>query len=423
VLKVVIACALLMMCVEATRLCYADWLERNETAEGFERAVGVVPQDAWSHLELALHLAYTAPARAQAEFSEAVRWNPRDSRSLIELGWKAESAGDYPRAERFLVEAARVDTQFFPKATLAIYYQRRGDKDRFWTWARSAIQMDPRNQSLFRLAAYVAGENAKVASLLNLDSEVGLASFLDFTIDSSRLGEVAEIAGALSRFGRREHQTRVLAACDFLIRSGRTGEALAVWRAASRGGLISYAAEEAEAGHVTNPEFRETPLGAGFDWRLPGQTAGVEVARLTAPAALRIRLTGDQPERCELIGQYLAVPGPAELVLTVSFRTTDLPHDSGFRWMVLNAASEAVIGKQENWLHTPEGTSGNTEWTEEQIRFQVSRGTAAVRIVLVYERAPGTVRAQGDIALNRVEVSSVASRVGAAVPHQEHHER
>jgi hypothetical protein len=276
--------------------------------------------------------------------------------------------------------------------------------------------MDPRSQSLFQLAAHVAGENAKVAALLNLDSPVGLANFLDFAIASRRSAEVAEIAIALSRFGHREDQARVLAACDFLIQSGRSGEALAVWRAASRGGLISYPPEDAEAGHITNPEFRETPLGAGFDWRLPERTAGVEVARLTAAATLRIRLTGDQPERGELLGQYLAVHGPAEVVLSVSFRTTDLPRESGLRWMVFDAGSGAIVAKQANWLSAPEGT--NLQWAEERMRFHVASETSAVKVVLMHERVPGTVRAQGDIALNRVQVSSVPTRT---VPNQEHH--
>lgn len=404
---------LLAACREAVRLSYADWMASQETREGMEHAAAVAPENAWPHLALALLLAEADPRRSEAELAEAVRRDPWDSRSLIELGLRAEVAGDFTRAERLLLAAAGVDALYVPRWTLANYYFRRGDEGKFWTWARRAVVMAPADMTpLFRLAADVGGPSGDVASLLRLDRPEQWNGYLGFAMANGRAREVAEAAGILSRFRRREDRPAILAGCDFLTRSGHVDEALEVWRAAGRNGLIPYSADEARAGRVTNPEFQETPLGAGFDWRIPAQ-GGVEAARLESPAALRIRMTGQQEERCELLWQYIPVRGPAELILSVSFRTEDLPRDSGLRWMMFDAVSGAVAGREEDWL-------SRDDWGEEQIRFRVPGGTNAVRLSLVYERAPGTVRAQGDIALRSVQLS-VAVAGGLAVPNEKEH--
>src|SRR5262245_9781933 len=94
---------------QAARVTYADWLTRRATAESLRRAVARTPENAHAHLTFALLVQDAEPAAAKAHFEQAVRHNPWDSRSLVELGLLAENTGDYGDAERLLLEAARVD--------------------------------------------------------------------------------------------------------------------------------------------------------------------------------------------------------------------------------------------------------------------------------------------------------------------------
>src|SRR5215831_19085188 len=109
---------------QSGRIVYADWLVRQGKPESLERATAIVPEAANTYLMLALLLQESRPAIAKAHFEEAVRHNPRDSRSLVELALLAEKAGDYQGAEKLLLTAARVDALFFPRWSLANFYLR-----------------------------------------------------------------------------------------------------------------------------------------------------------------------------------------------------------------------------------------------------------------------------------------------------------
>ena len=78
---------------------------------------------------------------AVAEYRGLPHDSPRSSASWIAEGLAAEEAGDFTRAERALLEAARIDRQYLPAWTLANFYFRRGAAEKFWPWARHAARM------------------------------------------------------------------------------------------------------------------------------------------------------------------------------------------------------------------------------------------------------------------------------------------
>ena len=165
------------------RLGYADHLFRSGTPEGVKRAVELAPgnaryQDHWAAI---LEDSGKDPAAALAAMEAAVASNPRDSSSWMELGLRAERDGDLQKAERCLLEAARVDRQYDPRWTLANFYFRKSDWENFWLWAREAAAMSYGDSAaLFRLGWRATQDPALILSRAIPDQPQVLARFIGF---------------------------------------------------------------------------------------------------------------------------------------------------------------------------------------------------------------------------------------------------
>ena len=393
--RVILAMALGWAAWEAARLGYADWVAQAKTREGLERGIRIAPENSRNYALLGRLLAASDAAGSEAAFQGAVLRNRWDSESLIELGLWAEARGDRGRAERLLGEAARVDALYLPRWTLANYYFRRGDARQFQHWAREAARMGYGDLTpLFRLAVLMAGEQGDVPKFLGLEKPDWLANYLSFAMSSKRLHELAPCARKLAWWRRAEDQGVVLAACDALAGEYKVEEALRVWEDACRSGLVGLPPEEAERGGVTNGEFRHAPLGAGFDWRIP-RHEGTEAGMIEPGRTLRIRLTGNQPERCELLAQILPVRRGGDFLLEVEYRTWGLARESGLAWRIVGLETAGRLG----WL-------SSESWTTAKAPFRIPDGVKLLRLALWYERAAGTVRAEGEVAVRAVRWSA-----------------
>lgn len=87
-------------------------LRRGQTSEAQAElaslAADIPPEDATLHEQAGrLFVRAGQPGKAVAEYEAALRNNPRQSQWLEEAGYAAFAAGDYPKAETFLVRAAR----------------------------------------------------------------------------------------------------------------------------------------------------------------------------------------------------------------------------------------------------------------------------------------------------------------------------
>src|SRR5579864_5226014 len=132
--------ALLLASYWSCRLALADWLFRANTPASVARAVALDPGNAAYHAWLA-EIQEHDGRDPTPELETAARLNPSDSAVRIRLGLRAESQRDFARAEKYLLEAAQIDKLFLPRWTLANYYVRVGDADKFWPWARQALEM------------------------------------------------------------------------------------------------------------------------------------------------------------------------------------------------------------------------------------------------------------------------------------------
>src|SRR5689334_2326806 len=146
----------------STRLAIANAYYNIGTPEALERAAALNPYDAQYRSWLA-ELKQHQDRDAGRDLWTAVRLNPYHSSAWIRLGLDAELRADYPQAERFLLEAARIDKQFEPRAALANFYFRRENYPQFWQWTRLAFQMGYGDLSpLFQLCTQTGASPAEV---------------------------------------------------------------------------------------------------------------------------------------------------------------------------------------------------------------------------------------------------------------------
>jgi len=169
----------------------------------------------------------------------------------------------------------------------------------------------------------------------------------------------------------------LLAACDFLIDTKETQQAAFLWA------YLGYPKPEG----VTHPDFETPRLGAGFDWRLE-HPAGITHIPLDSPAAVRVRLSGEQPESCLLLRQALAADHTRRYRLTWQARSEGLHQPSGIAWRIGNQTIPVI--PSENW----------------------SEGAAMVTVPpdpawleLVYQRPQGETRAAGFVELRQVKLT------------------
>ncbi len=97
---------LLAAAIWSVRLGCADYQIRQETLGGTERAIALTPDQSEYYARLAWLVSGDDPRKAEAALHRAVALNPWDARSWIELGLRAEAAGDDAAAQQCLLRAA-----------------------------------------------------------------------------------------------------------------------------------------------------------------------------------------------------------------------------------------------------------------------------------------------------------------------------
>jgi hypothetical protein len=362
----------------------ADYFYRADTLEGAARAVQLDPANARYHAWLA-EMQEHEGIDPEPELERAAALNPRDSSARIRLGLAAEQRGDLARAERDLLEAARIDRQFDPRATLANYYFRRNAPEPFWRWARDAFAVGYGDLTpLYRLCWRMTDDPAVVRAALSGD-HVTLSSYLGFLLGEDRLDAAAPVGREVGAQATAADRDLLLATVDRLLESGRPAAAVDVWNPLCGGLLACSPLDPGRGVSLTNPEFRFAPIGRGFDWRVSHEPE-ITAAREASPPSLRISLSGRQPESCELLAQVVPLAAQRRYRVRMEYRTTGAPVGIGLRILSAEAALRA-----------------NEEWTSAELFF-TSEAAAAARLAVVYQRTPGSTRAEGSIAVRHVEL-------------------
>jgi len=377
--------------VWSIRLGWADYWFRQQTLAGTQKALEITPGQAAYYYRLALLASDDHPARAVEALKRAVALNPADAQSWIDLGLQYEAGGDNARAEQCLVRAVEEDAQYLPRWTLANYYFRRNDPPRFWFWAKRAAAMaygDP--LPLFRLCGQME-EDGKLIDRLAIRNPSVRASYVSYLVGQDRIDLVGPPSRRVLEENRQDDTPLLLAVCDRLLDRSRVGEALAIWNGLAETHRIPFDARSSTIPSLlVNGAFAVAPTSQGFDWRLP-EVEGVSAASEESPGGLRLTFSGRQPERCEVLVQYVPVQEIRKYKLTFRYRTSGIAAATGLAWRIADRNSG-------NGLAEGRDLSAEEE-TQAQVFFDTPPGCRLVRVSLLYRRSLGTTRIAGFIVL------------------------
>jgi tetratricopeptide (TPR) repeat protein len=394
-----LALCMLGACYSALRLAYADHLAQTESADQVQRAVMIAPDNAnyWLHWA---DLQEAAGRSGGPGITRAVEADPFNAEVWIRAGLNAEMRGDFEHAEQYLLRAARQSAQFEPRWTLANYYFRRNDDEHFWPWARSAIiwaQEDP--TLLFELLWRTRADPDTIVSRAIPDDGKVLRAYLGFLLHNDRSDAAQAVARKLEPRVSAEDRDVLLRYTDYMLNKRCWQAALSSWNALCLRKVLPY--DPLIPGHgqlINDATFTAGPLNSGFDWRIP-RVDGVATIRDDSPPSLRIDFSGEQPESCELINQFVPLEAPGKYKLRFTYRTEGVAPQTGLRWRIIDPSTQTELPAQGIDL-------ASDHWTEAATSFVVPPGLQSARVMLTYRRSPGTVRIEGSVWLRHVDLES-----------------
>ncbi|MGO4880067.1 MAG: tetratricopeptide repeat protein [Bryobacteraceae bacterium] len=384
--------AMVWMTYWPLRLAWADRLSRSSDAATVARAVRMSPGDADLRLRLA-DAQQAAGIDPTSALEAAAKLDPASADTWIRLGLAAEMRGDLRAAETRLLEASRVSQQFAPRWALANYYFRRADAARFWPWAKAAMAIGSADLSgVFRLCWNMTQNAALIERAIPGRGEV-LNAYVLFLLAEGRLPASEQAAAKLAMLATRDDQSTLIYFCNRQIDAGSWRSAVEVWNTLCARHLLPYAPIDPARAPLTDGNFA-APIGnAGFAWREPA-TPGVTIGQNESPPYLWVTFSGDQPETCAPLMQFVPVAPGASYRLKFEYRTLDLPSPSGLRLSVFNAPSGNDLVRGSPWLSSP-------DWQLSSLHFEVP-AAGIVRVALTCQRQPGSTRIEGSLELRHV---------------------
>ncbi|MCI0354786.1 MAG: hypothetical protein L0099_07095, partial [Acidobacteria bacterium] len=204
------------------------------------------------------------PARAQVMLQEALRANPTEGHTLIDL---AQLWRHHDRRERAMRLAGRIgQAQARVQERAAGHWLERGDLRQAMAHWDLALRIQPENSGrlfpvLLRLAQEPAGEAALRASAR--ESPAWWPPFLVYTANNAAQTATLRTLFALRRTSNTPLSNAERNACvGRLQRERRWSEAYLTW-------LNTLAPHELRvAGHLYDGGFELSSFGQGFDWQL-----------------------------------------------------------------------------------------------------------------------------------------------------------
>ena len=198
-----------------------------------ERAMEIAPRNTEYLAQRALQVDYEG-GNSRALTEKIAALNPYASAPRIRLGLAAEVSGDSENAERWLLDAARVDHQFEPRWTLANYYFRANNKEEFWKWMRAALDVSYGDRTpAYDLCWRVSDDAGEILRRAIPDRHEVMGSYLVYLSQTKRLRAVPEVALRLAAFHDEADLPLLFGADDQLLLAGDAA-ALEIGRASCR---------------------------------------------------------------------------------------------------------------------------------------------------------------------------------------------
>jgi hypothetical protein len=380
-------------------LARADFYYR---ADQVLRATEIAPRNTEYLALRALHIDYEG-GDARGLLEKIAALNPYSSAPRIRLGLAAEVSGDSVSAERWLLDAARVDRQFEPRWTLASFYFRAGNKEEFWRWIRAALDVSYGDRTpVYELCWRVSDDAGEILRRGIPDRHEVVAGYLIYLLSrkSPGMAGVQEVAGRLAAYHDAADLLLLLGACDRLIQAGDPA-AIEVW---------VLTGQAAPAG-IFNGDFAAMPLNHGFDWRTI-ESPGVTHINLNAPAGHRVVLSGQQAESVSLLQQMLSLRRDKRYRLQWESRTVGIKSPSGLEWRLagpLSRFDDYCYPLPHGRGSVPTGCPGSDmrlpaseDWRAGELT--ITGGDLFIDLELVYQRPVGESRAEGNVELRHIRL-------------------
>lgn len=386
-------------CYYSALLATAAYVFDRNTAASTGMAARLVPYNP----KYIARLSDWEPQQRAALLQRATGLNPFDSASWIQLGLLTELDRHDPQdAERYYLKAAAVDHMFQPKWTLTNFYFRRQNEDQFFRWARATLDITPYAPDPVFTQMWLMTQDARRIEAAIPERPRTLLQYAAFLASRKRFLSIPPIVQRLVDavpardahvWGRDDMLAEIE---DRLLAEGHRDAALRVWADMRHAGWIAGTIPTPDH-PLTNGEFSVPFYGHGFDW-VAVTAAGVVIDPLPDKKSLRMTLSGDQAEHCDLLRQYIPVEAGREYEMQWLATGLQINVPSGLSWRVQpvpgsNTSAPSLFSG--DLLRSPAGV-----W-----RFRVPAATSLCTLTLEYARPSGAARAHGVVRLESISLT------------------
>ena len=409
VLRLLCSAVCLALAAYSALLTYTNYLFRKGTPSALTEAIRLEPYNSTYISALAALL----PDQSPALLRRAVALNPYDAQSWIQLGLQAETQQHNPAlAERDYLRAAAVNRMYLPRWTLANFYFRQQDRDKFFEWARRVLAVTPYEATPLFVALWsMSSDQDRIAAAMP-DREQVLLQYASFLSQTNRLQFVNPIfdkAISLSPSGVPLSETNpgaplpnpATAILDRFLQAGSVEQALHFWRRLTAAHWLPPYSTPSPARPLTNGEFQLPLLGHGFDWSAP-PFAGVTFDQFLDLGQIHFTFSGTQPETCPLLVQYLPLQPGRRYRLSWTADMQQIGPANGVTWRIDSFQNGSAVPIPTG-LIGPDVTSG----AEASWEFETPDSSRLFLITLEYSRPIGKIRMEGSLSLRDVALTSL----------------
>jgi len=404
-LLIVAVCGFLTM--QTIRVARADWLASHPPADGIDKALDLVPEDAALLLRKALAQSDSGDmsAAVDQQLLRAAAANPLNADIPMARGLREEFRGHTAEAERYLEHAAALDHTFKPAWTLINFYARNDQPDKTWPLIARALALDPfgfNPTPIFDLCWNQSGNEWKIAALVPRHGTIPV-QYLIYLLTTKRTDAAIRFwprALAAGAANTASPDAQALAQYpDFLIAANRISDAVRGWNDLVAKKIIASNRLDPSAGiFIADPNFDFPLLNHSFGWRT-GAGTGLFVE--SNPSLLRFEFDGNEPESSSVLLTTLVplLPSKAYRLLWKSDGSgLSAPRDPGFVFRITQGPAESATECPPLLVTGDDGACA----------FTALSGAGYARLELRYARALGTTRVQGSLGIISVRVEPVS---------------
>ncbi len=383
----------------AVRIAYADWILRQPGIAPAERASRIDPWSPRPALAEAQSADQESDPRAPAAWKRASELDPHNARILIGAGISSELAGNKELARDYYARAEHFSHTWLPRWTLANFYFREGSGAETLRWLKLAMERSYGDlTAAFDLCAQAGAKEEQILSEIVPNTPHPLSQFLNYLGNRSPISP--ERAAVMERTAqqyenapltKREPKTGapLILAAQRLIEAGLAKPARRIWYSGCESTLIACPSPP-DDGLISNGKLGVPFLQNGFDWRL-FQPAGTTAVHQPGTGTVKIRLSGNQPERSEFLAQPIYLPAGKSWRIRLEYQTREItPRTSGFEWRL----DEELLP-----LDKP---LASDDWSEASFVISAVPEDRLSLLLLLYSRRLGTTRSEGELWLRNI---------------------